>query len=538
MADSFNVDAARKAGYSDDEILSHLTTSRKFDIAGALNGGYSKPEIIQHLSSSPAVIKDAPQEQEGAFSRFISSVGGALNPMPAIQEFINRPSEIAKANAAADSIKKLKQQGVAENDPRMADAIHEAMGANVGTSPSTPPVLPVGTEPGFKAADQVRQGDLAGAAGTVVGAGIPIAVAAAVPPVYRAVKGAFEDNPAIAANKAWRPTANSSDFPDIAQPALEDIKRHGGVPEITTNEQARVAAKATIENHKQALEAWLDRGRQMGAKISTDPLVKATQDALSSSTKLENPEQASLIVKQAQRAYGGRTLGVDESLNLLKDKNAELESFYDKSTGKQQASVTSGSPQAVVKAQVERIRDMLYRSLDPENEGAGPREIQQRTGHAIEILDDADKRRVGILREKPVSKAGAVGKVAAGVVDLIGAPFHGDIEGAIGKLSHPVVGPSDAMLARAFKAVGPGKPLPMPPEFTPRGLLERGPLVTPPPADESFQPGMVNARKVTDPQTGKVYYTAAPEPTLTKAEIDKLPAKQAIEYLQKLKSAQ
>ena len=50
----FDVDAARQAGYSDDEILEHLTESRQFDVAGAINAGYSKADIIQHLASTPA----------------------------------------------------------------------------------------------------------------------------------------------------------------------------------------------------------------------------------------------------------------------------------------------------------------------------------------------------------------------------------------------------------------------------------------------------------------------------------------------------
>jgi len=50
----FDVDSARKAGYSDDEILQHLTASRNFDIQGAVKSGYSKQDIINHLSSSPA----------------------------------------------------------------------------------------------------------------------------------------------------------------------------------------------------------------------------------------------------------------------------------------------------------------------------------------------------------------------------------------------------------------------------------------------------------------------------------------------------
>ena len=51
----FDVDAARKSGYSDDEILSHMTKSRKFDIQGALKSGYSSEELIQHLSTAKRV---------------------------------------------------------------------------------------------------------------------------------------------------------------------------------------------------------------------------------------------------------------------------------------------------------------------------------------------------------------------------------------------------------------------------------------------------------------------------------------------------
>src|SRR5579885_2513571 len=48
----FDVEAARKAGYSDDEILQHLSQSRNFDVAGALKSGYSKQDIINYLAGS------------------------------------------------------------------------------------------------------------------------------------------------------------------------------------------------------------------------------------------------------------------------------------------------------------------------------------------------------------------------------------------------------------------------------------------------------------------------------------------------------
>lgn len=47
----FDVDGARQSGYSDDDILGHLTSSRKFDVDGAVKSGYSKSDIIQYLST-------------------------------------------------------------------------------------------------------------------------------------------------------------------------------------------------------------------------------------------------------------------------------------------------------------------------------------------------------------------------------------------------------------------------------------------------------------------------------------------------------
>jgi len=48
----FDVNAARSAGYSDDEILQHLTETRNYDVNSALQSGYSKSDVINYLSGS------------------------------------------------------------------------------------------------------------------------------------------------------------------------------------------------------------------------------------------------------------------------------------------------------------------------------------------------------------------------------------------------------------------------------------------------------------------------------------------------------
>ena len=48
----FDVDAARKAGYSDQEIAGYLSEQNGFDINGALNNGYSHAEVLDFLSKN------------------------------------------------------------------------------------------------------------------------------------------------------------------------------------------------------------------------------------------------------------------------------------------------------------------------------------------------------------------------------------------------------------------------------------------------------------------------------------------------------
>lgn len=63
----FDINGARKAGYSDAEIADHLAKSRGFDTAGARKAGYSDAEILSHLSG-PASPATAPKTVGAAMS--------------------------------------------------------------------------------------------------------------------------------------------------------------------------------------------------------------------------------------------------------------------------------------------------------------------------------------------------------------------------------------------------------------------------------------------------------------------------------------
>jgi len=56
----FDIEGARKEGYSDSEIADYLASQKKFDVAGARKEGYSDAEIISHLSEAKPVAKTEP----------------------------------------------------------------------------------------------------------------------------------------------------------------------------------------------------------------------------------------------------------------------------------------------------------------------------------------------------------------------------------------------------------------------------------------------------------------------------------------------
>lgn len=62
---TFDIEGAKKAGYSDAEIADHLGKQSNFDVAAARKAGYSDAELLTHLSAQ----KEQPKEQPGFLER-------------------------------------------------------------------------------------------------------------------------------------------------------------------------------------------------------------------------------------------------------------------------------------------------------------------------------------------------------------------------------------------------------------------------------------------------------------------------------------
>lgn len=150
------------------------------------------------------VVNQGPPEQEGGLSRFFHSAVNAINPLPAIQEWLDKPGELGKAGDALHVLNGIHQRAAAmpENKgkpanqwktppmtPEESALVDRGMNANLGSAEGQHPML----APATTAAGQAMGGDYAGAAGTLAGGYVaPAAIGAAAEPVARAAGAGFE----------------------------------------------------------------------------------------------------------------------------------------------------------------------------------------------------------------------------------------------------------------------------------------------------------------------------------------------------------
>lgn len=118
MAKKFDFEGARKAGYSDQEITSHLAQSHpKFDFQGAVNAGYTPEEIYQHLNVKASEERQPSRAKSLAFSAGKGLVEGAsaLNPIafggPIKEEMGQRVLEKAFPSQEKEAEKLLHRAG-------------------------------------------------------------------------------------------------------------------------------------------------------------------------------------------------------------------------------------------------------------------------------------------------------------------------------------------------------------------------------------------------------------------------------------------
>ena len=136
----FDVQGARKEGYSDREIADYLASQEKFDVKGARKEGYSDGEIIGYLAGSEQKKKEtytgpttfeakvAPQEPSivdrvtGAIKELVSGPGSVMDKAPAGKPAPDRRLELGQGPISQETLRKAQdiREGVAKPQDQSA----------------------------------------------------------------------------------------------------------------------------------------------------------------------------------------------------------------------------------------------------------------------------------------------------------------------------------------------------------------------------------------------------------------------------------
>lgn len=299
--------------------------------------------------------------------------------------------------------------------------------------------------------------------------------------------------------QALKPRNSRVHFPSALDRAIPEIKAAESVlgKPIETIDELLTATKAA----KRGIQGQLNqvRGTAQGLEIDGSAVADAMARSVPKKLVLENPDAAKRLVDAAD-VYR-RPFSLDEMETLLIETNAELDSFYSMFPQAKGKALASNPATAALDAQAKAFRTAIDTGLDrmADGGGAAAKELRRRYGSLLEVEGEAVRRANVAARQQPESLSEQIGAVRAAGEIARGSwkALHGDITG-LADIAAGTAGRStakaikdqqttDALIRRAFAGYkGKATPVVMPTPRLVRGLLPRGPLVTPEAPDPSF----------------------------------------------------
>ena len=373
--------------------------------------------------------------------------------------------------------------------------------------------------------------------GAALGGALPVVGAvggAAAGAVRRAAAGASEGGVGGAVAGAVRRVVPSDTRTMLVQGLKPRATKTGfegslgkAVPEIKAAEAALGKPIENIDDllkaaklAKQAVRKQYDEMagpmREMGATVDLTDVADSMARSLPKKTRLEDPNKAAAILERAEQ-YRGR-FSLEDAEQLLRETNAELDSFYNKYPMAQRRAVDADPEAAQLVAQAKALRDAIYKTLDDPGQGTAARELNRRYGAILDLEDAAFRRANVAKRQQPESLSEQIGAVRAAADTARGAwkLSQGNIGGAAdiaaahaGRSASKFIKEqqtTDALIKRAFASYrgGPNPAVVMPVRRPVRGLLERGAIPIEAGPDSSYVKGVparpaVSERKALPP---------------------------------------
>lgn len=329
---AFDIDGARKAGYTDDEIADHLAQAANFDASAARKSGYSSADIIGHLASARApkpapdaaayskarARSDGLEKRYGFTDAVISSLGVGdelAGGMDALGQGVTnlarraqgKPVEIPVAaayQAGSDAEKAAAKQYGADHPVKNALAGVGGM-ALFGPGKAVPVLKGIAGAAGIGGALGFASGDGGleqRAKSSALGAGVGAGVGAAIP----AIGGAAKILPRVG-------SALSEGGERIAQM----FGREGGEPSASQVVSAKDKAAAYVADLANSAGATPNILRSNPAVVSGKPITGAeaigrpgvSQLAAVSRRAGATPDAAESLLRQRAQAMPERIVG-------------------------------------------------------------------------------------------------------------------------------------------------------------------------------------------------------------------------------------
>lgn len=312
---------AKYPGQYDDISNTELGTRVKAKYPGSYDDFTAGPEA------------DSGEQKQGGFGNLVRNFVAQLNPIPAIKEFMNRPEELGKAADAFHVLSDIHKRAAAlpENkgkpvnewkEPPLTPAekliVEKGMSANLAQADKGLLDNPL-SSPALQAGQQASQGDLSGAAGTMLGGyGAPAFAGEVAPAVARGVtKVTAKAGPAVA-----RTLMNSALKPGVADaPTLADARQVVGTAlenNIPVTESGGTKLQSLIADYAQRTNDVIQAKARQGATVNPEA-VASRLDQINTAQVL--PEEDVAAINKAKQAFlarkGARPAGAPEPTGIV-----------------------------------------------------------------------------------------------------------------------------------------------------------------------------------------------------------------------------
>jgi hypothetical protein len=422
---------------------------------------------------------DSPQQlaasSQGDPSGFFDSFVAAINPVPAIQEWWNRPNA---RKQAADVIAITRQAAMrnpanrgkppaqwkdVQLTPEEQIIVDRASGS---PSPEGNILAEFAAVP-VTIGRQAKQGDLAGAAGTLAGAVVPaVALPYAVKGARAAAEKAMRGGSRRIMQSALKPGAadarSLSDVQTVVDQALVD--------RIPVTQEGLFNLSKLIEDLSRKIQGAVDERAAAGAAIEPRAILQRLDDYAGEVKRQVNPQPDLKQIEAIRRNFEANTGQVPSSTSAIVDAYGRPISTparpaqpipIDQAQGMKQGTYRQldGKYGATQGASVEAEK-ALARGIKEEIERLAPevKELNATEGARLQLQDVIERR----IRQVGNSEIVGLGDGVAGAAGMVAAgPGGGLILGAIKKLLDAPGVKSKLAIAIADGAKKAGRPMNM-----------------------------------------------------------------------------